>query len=110
MGKRKTRRTRKRGGATTYTQNLQRGKAILREMAELLETELADKDYLTSSHKQQLTDQVEEYTDRLLEVIQPVPTEVRSRDREYDTAFNNVSELIDRLVNYRVGGRRQVRG
>jgi hypothetical protein len=110
MKRLRTRRTLKRGGATTYTRNLETGKAILREMSELLKSELADKTYLTSSHKQQLTDQVEEYTNRLAEVMGPVPVDVRSRDRAYDAAFNNVSELIDLLVNYRVGGRRHVRG
>ena len=106
MKSRKTRRTRKRGGATTYTQNLERGKAILRKVTEFLETELADKDYLTVSHKEQLVEAVDNYTDGLGEVMAPVPIEVRSRDREYDTAFNNAAELIDRLVNFRVGGRR----
>ena len=106
MKSRKTRRNRKRGGASTYMRNLESGKAILQEMSELLETELADKDYLTSSHKQQLTDKVEEYTDRLLEVMAPVPIDTRSRDREYSRAYHNVAELIRRLVNYRVGGRR----
>ena len=75
-------------------------------MAKLLETELADKDYLTSSHKEQLVYAVDEHTDRLGEVMAPVPIDVRSRDREYDERFNHVMELIDLLVNYRVGGRR----
>jgi hypothetical protein len=75
-------------------------------MTELLETELADKDHLTISHKEQLVEAVDYYTDRIGEVMAPVPVEVRRRDREYAAAFNNVSELIDRLVNLRVGGRR----
>lgn len=100
------RKTRKRGGATTYTRNLERGKAMLRELKQLLESELANKTYLTNSHKQQLVGVVEEYIPRIDETMGPVPADVRRRDREYIDMFDYVAELVDGLDQFPVGGRR----
>jgi SOS response regulatory protein OraA/RecX len=103
-GTRKT--IRKRGGASTYTQELKQAKVILNKIKKLLESELSAE--MNESHKQQVTEVVDSYTDRLAETLQNVPYEARERDREYFSLYSHVGDLIMQLGETpTVGGRRR---
>jgi hypothetical protein len=106
MKTRKTRRTRKRGGASTYTRELNQAKVILNKIKTLLESELAVE--MNSTHKQQVAEVVDSYTDQLAETLRNVPFEARERDREYLPMFSHIGDLIMQLGETpTVGGRKR---
>lgn len=97
---------RKRGGASTYANELKQAKVILNKIKKLLESELRAE--MTQSHKEQVTEMVGSYTDQLAETLQNVPYEARERDREYFSLFSHVGDLIMQLGETpTVGGRRR---
>jgi hypothetical protein len=104
MKTRKTRRTRKRGGATIpdYAGNLEARKQMLREMISLMETELNGKRYITKSLENQLLDAIETYNTRFLQ--HRVPSEIRRADTEYMQLFRRYEELAKRLMDIQVRG------
>ena len=102
----KTRRTRKRGGASTFTQELTQAKVILNKIKTLLHSELDAE--MNSTHKQQVTEVVDSYIDQLLETIANVPLATRNRDRHYIALYTHVGSLIRQLRDTPVvGGRRR---
>jgi len=102
----KTRRTRKRGGASTFTQELTQAKVILNKMKTLLESELDT--VMNKTHIQQLTQVVDSYIDKLVETVANISVEARDRDREYIELHNYVGSLIRQLGDTPVvGGRRR---
>lgn len=98
------RRKPKRGGVSTHREALEAGKALLREWEEFLTTELGNKRYIMLSHQEQLTEAIVAYISRLNTIMEPVPRDVRSRDREYDEAVDRVGELIQRVEDIPVRG------
>jgi hypothetical protein len=101
----KTRRTRKRGGASTFTQELTQAKVILNKMKTLLQSELSEE--MNKSHKNQVAEVVDSYIDKLVETLANVPPAARDNDREYIRLYNHVGSLITQLGETRVtGGRR----
>jgi hypothetical protein len=106
MKTRKTRRTRKRGGASTFTQELTQAKVILNKMKTLLESELSEE--MNKTHKNQVAEVVDSYVDKLVETVGNITVEARDRDREYIELHNYVGSLIRQLGDTRVtGGRRR---
>lgn len=104
MGKRKTRRTRKRGGATIpdYARNLEERKKMFRELIDLIETELNGKQYITESLENQLLDAIVNYQARFRQFA--VPAEIRTADPEYVELFRHYNEVGKRLVDIPVRG------
>ena len=102
MKSRKTRRTRKRGGATIpdYTQDLEARKQTFREVISLMETDLNGKRYITKSLENQLLDAIETYDARFLQ--HRVPSEIRRADAEYMQLFRRYEELAKRLMDIQV--------
>jgi hypothetical protein len=106
MKTRKTRRTRKRGGASTFTQELTQAKVILNKMKTLLESELSEE--MNKTHKNQVAEVVDSYVDKLVETVGNITVEARDRDREYIELHNYVGSLIRQLGDTPVvGGRRR---
>jgi len=102
----RTRRTRKRGGASTFTQELTQAKVILNKMKTLLESELSEE--MNKTHKNQVAEVVDSYVDKLVETVGNITVEARDRDREYIELHNYVGSLIRQLGDTRVtGGRRR---
>jgi thiamine kinase-like enzyme len=102
----KTRRTRKRGGASTFTQELTQAKVILNKMKTLLESELSEE--MNKTHKSQVAEVVDSYIDKLVETVGNITVEARDRDREYIELHNYVGSLIRQLGDTPVvGGRRR---
>ena len=105
MGKRKTRRTRKRtrkrGGSTRpdYIQVLGERKQTLQHSNDLLETELEGKEYITKSLKNQLLDVVR--ASSTLGQIR-IPLEIRRADPEYMELFRRSEELFGILMSMKV--------
>lgn len=102
----RTRRTRKRGGASTFTQELTQAKVILNKMKTLLESELSEE--MNKTHKNQVAEVVDSYIDKLVETVGNITVEARDRDREYIELHNYVGSLIRQLGDSPVvGGRRR---
>ena len=102
----RTRRTRKRGGVSTFTQELTQAKVILNKMKTLLESELSEE--MNKTHKNQVAEVVDSYVDKLVETVGNITVEARDRDREYIELHNYVGSLIRQLGDTRVtGGRRR---
>jgi len=102
----KTRRTRKRGGASTFTQELTQAKVILNKMKTLLESELSEE--MNKTHKNQVAEVIDSYVDKLVEIVGNISVEARVRDREYIELHNYVGSLIRQLGGTPVaGGRRR---
>jgi len=102
----RTRRTRKRGGASTFTQELTQAKVILNKMKTLLESELSEE--MNKTHKNQVAEVIDSYVDKLVETVGNITVEARDRDREYIELHNYVGSLIRQLGDTPVvGGRRR---
>jgi len=102
----RTRRTRKRGGASTFTPELTQAKVILNKMKTLLESELDT--VMNKTHKNQVAEVVDSYIDKLVETVGNITVEARDRDREYIELHNYVGSLIRQLGDTPiVGGRRR---
>ncbi len=100
----------KKGGRSTYSENIEVAKQVIGSIIDLLEPEfekLGDAKTMTRSQKAQLSEQLDQKIDQLDDLMAIVRRNGVKLDDEYKALFARARELIVRLGTYSAGKRRR---
>ena len=102
----------KKGGKSTYSDNVRGAKQIVSSIINLLEAEfskLGDSKIMTHSQFGQIAAEIDQKIERLADLMIPIRDSGIEMDEEYNSMFAHADELIQRLGSYSGGRRRKTR-
>jgi len=102
----------KKGGRTSFQTNVDAAKRLLLSLINLLETEfekLGNSKTMTRSLHEQLSEEIEEATQRLGELMAPIREQGLPTDESYNSIFAHAGDLIRQFsTDYEIiGGKRR---